>query len=100
MPPKGFDRIGFTPYTLGKDGRVLPVDLSQVVTLSVNDTDDNIWSIDTDGMSCTLETKINRTMMNLFFPWREVRRRIRRMEKERRMQLKEARKNEGNKMVV
>ena len=94
MPTKGFDCIGFTAYTLGKDGRVCPVDLSQTVTLSVDDTDENTWSIDTDGMSCTLETKINRTIMNLFYPWREVRRRIRRMEKERRKRLKETSKND------
>lgn len=89
MPTKGFDCRGFMAYTFGKDGRVLPVDLSQTVALSVDDTDDNTWSIDTDDMSYILETKMNRTMMNLFYPWREVRRRLRRIEKERRTRLKE-----------
>ena len=90
MPTKGFD---FTAYILGKDGRLCPVDLSQTVTLSADDTDENVWSIDMDGMSCSLETKMNRTMMNLFYPWREVRRHIRRMEKERRKLVKEANRN-------
>lgn len=93
MPTKGFDYRGFMAYTLSKDGRVLPVDLSQTVTLSVDDTDDNTWSINTDDMSCVLETKMNRTMMNLFYPWREVRRHLRKIEKERRKQVKETNKN-------
>lgn len=90
MPTKGFDYCGFTAYTLSKDGRLCPVDLSQIVTLSVDDADENTWSIDTDDLSYTLETKMNRAIMNLFYPWREVRRRLRRMEKERRKQVKEA----------
>ena len=90
MPTKGFDCIGFAAYALGNDGRFHPVDLSQTVTISTDDdTDENTWSIDTDGMSCTLETKITRGMMKILFPWREARKRIRRMEKERRKRLKE-----------
>lgn len=90
MPPKGFDCIGFAAYRLGDDGKFHTVDLSQTVTLSSDDTDENTWSIDTDGISCTLETKINRALMKAFFPARELRRRIRRMEKDRRKRLKEA----------
>ena len=93
MPTKGFDYREFMTYTLGKDGRLCPVDLSQTVTLSADDTDDNTWSINTDDMSCVLETKMNRTMMNLFYPWREVRRHLRKIEKERRKQVKEINKN-------
>ena len=90
MPPKGFDYNGFAACVLGDDGEFHPADLSQTVTISTDDdTDENTWSIDTDGMSCTLETEITRGMMKIFFPWREVRRRIRRMEKERRKRLKE-----------
>lgn len=93
MLPKGFDCCDFAAYRLGDDGKFHTVDLSQTVTLSVDDIDDNTWSIDTDGMSCTLETKINRGMMKLIYPTRELRRRIRRAEKERRRQLKEVAKN-------
>ena len=90
MPIRGFDCIGFAAYALGNDGKFHTVDLSQTVTLSTDDdTDENAWSIDMGGISCTLKTKINRAMLKLFYPWREVRRRIRRMEKERRKRLKE-----------
>ena len=88
MPTKGCDCIGFAAYTLGNDGKFHPVDLSQTVTLSFDDADENTWSIDTD-MSFTLETKMNRAMLKLLYPWREVRRRLRMMEKERRKRLKE-----------
>ena len=89
MPTKGFDCCGFAAYALGDDGKYHTVDLSQTVTLSSDDADENAWSIDTSGMFCTFETKMNRAMMKLFYPWREARRRIRRAEKERRRQLKE-----------
>lgn len=90
MPTKGLDCIGFAAYALGNDGRLCPVDLSQTVTISNDDdTDENAWSIDTDGMSCTLETRINRALLKAFFPWRKVRQRIRGAEKERRKRLKE-----------
>lgn len=93
MPTKGFDYRGFMAYMLSKDGRVLPIDLSQTITLSVDDMSEYEWSINTDDMSCTLETKMNRTMMNLFYPWREVRRHLRRIEKERRKRVKEKNQN-------
>lgn len=89
MPTKGFDCCGFDIFAIADDGTWHRIDMSQTVTLSVDDTDENAWSINTNGMSCTLETKITRGMMKLFYPWRDIKRRIRKMEKERRKRLKE-----------
>lgn len=94
MPTKGLDYSGFVAYALGNDGRLHPVDLSQTVTLSVDDADKYTWSVGTGGMSFTLETKTTYVMLKPFHSWREVKRCIRKMEKERRKRLKEAAEGE------
>ena len=92
MPPKGLDCCGYMACVRHADGTWHPVDLSQTVEIVQPYVSEEVYHF-TDLSDWTFEVqtelKITRGMLKLIYTGRELRRQIRRTEKQRRKRLKE-----------
>ena len=98
MPTKGLDCNGFAVYALGNDGEYHPVDLSQTVEFvpwdeylppDVSEELYHFKDLSNWTFTAQAEMRITRMMLKLLYTGRELRRQIRKQEKERRKRLKE-----------
>ena len=98
MPPMGLDCCGLVTAVKGNDGEWHPIDLSQPVELvswddylPPNVSEELYHFKDFSNWTFTVQTelKITRNMLKLLYTGRELRRQIRKQEKQRRRRLKE-----------
>ena len=94
MPPfeYGFDCCGLVTAVKGNDGKWQPVNLSQIVELVQPEVSEDVYPFNDFSnwtFTAQAEIKLTRKILKLLYTGRELRRQIRKQEKERRRKLKE-----------